>query len=200
MKIINLTENSRIYTSNAYLVLGSWNAIADVNTLVDVGRDDTAIEKIEEISTGVGKRRVERVVLTHSHYDHVGILPLVQDAFNPEVYASSKFMKGVDRILKDGDTLKFGDRLFQAVFTPGHSSDSVCFYCEAEGILFTGDTPIPVRSPGGVYESGFVNAIEMFARADIKAIFPGHGPPVRKECNLLIRTTLENISQSKQDR
>ena len=39
MKIVNLTQGSAVYTSNAYLLTGTWNAIPDVNTLVDTGRD-----------------------------------------------------------------------------------------------------------------------------------------------------------------
>ena len=72
MKIINLTENSTVYTSNVYLVLGSWNSLSDVNTLFDVGRDPNILEILNNTSTGFGKKRVEQVVLTHSHYDHTG--------------------------------------------------------------------------------------------------------------------------------
>ncbi|MEA1943993.1 MAG: MBL fold metallo-hydrolase, partial [Euryarchaeota archaeon] len=69
MKVLNLTSDSKMYTSNVYLITGTWNAIDDLNTLVDVGRDPSVIEKINNASTGVGKKRVEQVVLTHSHYD-----------------------------------------------------------------------------------------------------------------------------------
>ena len=55
MKILNLTEKSNVYTSNVYFVLGTWNALPDVNTLVDVGRDPAVIEAIKNASTGVGK-------------------------------------------------------------------------------------------------------------------------------------------------
>ena len=46
MKIINLTEKSTVYTANVYFILGNWNALPDVNTLIDVGRDPQIIEKI----------------------------------------------------------------------------------------------------------------------------------------------------------
>ncbi|MCD6455862.1 MAG: hypothetical protein J7K81_03615 [Methanophagales archaeon] len=64
MKIINLTAHSRIYTCNVYLVLGDHNALADVNTLIDAGRDPEAISNLKEASTGVGKKRVEQVIIS----------------------------------------------------------------------------------------------------------------------------------------
>ena len=193
MKIINLTKSSSMYTSNVYLILGTWKAIGDVNTLVDVGRDPSIVEKIMEISTGVGKRRVDQVVLTHGHYDHAGVLPLIRKTFSPTVCAFSRSLEGVDRVLKDGDMLRLGDREFRVFHTPGHSSDSICLFCGADGILFTGDTPVAIRSTGGAYEALFVKALEGLAREDIRAVYPGHGEPVLNGCNRLLRTTLRSV-------
>lgn len=196
MKIMNLTEDSHMYTSNVYLVLGTWNAIDDVNTLVDVGRDPIAFERMKEIATGVGKRQVDQVILTHCHYDHVALLPSVCKIFNPTVLAFSRSLKGVNRILKNGDTLKIGDRMFRVFHTPGHSHDSICLYCEKNGVLFTGDTPVAVLSAGRAYEDAFVTAFENICRQDIRAIYPGHGHPILDGCNKLIRVTLHNIRQN----
>lgn len=197
MKIINLTEKSKSYTSNVYLVLGTWNAIDDVNTLVDVGRDPSAIEKINEISTGVGKRKVEQVVLTHSHYDHTGLLPQIREVFKPRVYAFSPSLKGVDRLLKGGETLKLGDRMFEVIYTPGHSNDSICLYCKEDRVLFVGDTPVKIISTDGSYEESFVQALETLCRKDIQTIYFGHGTPLLHGCNEVIRTSLKNVRKSK---
>ena len=75
MKILNLAAKNGVYSCNVYLVLGSWNTLRDVNTLVDVGRDPSFFERLDQASTGVGKKRVEQVILTHSHYDHAANLP-----------------------------------------------------------------------------------------------------------------------------
>ena len=77
----------------------------DVNTLVDVDRDPMIVEKIQKAPVGVGKRKVEQVALTHSHYGHAGLLPQIRKAFNKSVYAFSTSLKGVNHLLKDGDTL-----------------------------------------------------------------------------------------------
>ncbi len=59
MRITNLTDlKSMIYSCNVYLIRGGWNAIEDMNTLIDVGNDPGVIERIRATPTGVGKRPV----------------------------------------------------------------------------------------------------------------------------------------------
>jgi len=192
LKIQNLTEFSKIYTSNVHLVLGTWNTIDDVNTLVDVGRDPLLIEKIKEAPTAIGKERVKQVVLTHSHYDHASLLTVIREVFKPVVYAFSPFLEGVDHTLKDGDTLKMGDRMFEVLHTPGHSNDSICLYCEQDGVLFAGDTHVVNLVENGSCENGFVQALYRLSLRDIRAIYFGHGPPLLDRCNDKIRASLKN--------
>lgn len=196
MKIINLTENSTVYTSNVFLVLGTWNALPDVNTLIDVGRDPTVIEKINNASTGVGKKRIEQVVLTHSHYDHAGLLPMIRSQFMPDVYAFSPYLENVDHVLRDGDGLKFGDRMFEVIHIPGHSQDSICLYGEEDRVLFVGDTPVIINRPGDTYQEEFVNALEKICQKDVRALYFGHGYPLLENCNARLQASLENVMKS----
>ncbi len=193
MKIINLTEKSTVYTANVYFILGSWNALPDVNTLIDVGRDPEIIEKINTTSTGLGKKRVEQVILTHSHYDHAGLLPMIRAHFTPTVYAFSPYLDHVDKTLKDGDTLKAGDRIFEVIHTPGHSQDSICLYCEEEKVLFAGDTPLIIHRPGDSYHPEFILALEKLVQRDIQAIYFGHGRPLLENCHERLSMSLKNI-------
>lgn len=193
MKIQNLTQNSRVYTSNVYLILGNWNALADVNTLIDVGRDPEIINKINIASTGVGKKRVEQVILTHSHYDHAGLLPMIRAHFKPTVYAFSQYLDNVDDTLKDGDDIKAGDQIFEVIHTPGHSQDSICLYCEEERVLFAGDTPLIIHRPGNSYQPEFIRALEKICRRDVQSIYFGHGQPMHEHCNERLRRSLKNI-------
>jgi len=196
MKILNLTNGSKVYTSNVYLITGSHNAIDDVNTLIDVGRDPSIIDKINNASTGVGKKRVEQVILTHNHYDHASLLPKIREVFKPEVYAFSRFMKGANHFVKDGDILQLGDRMFEIIYAPGHSDDSICLYCEEDQALFAGDAPIIVESPGGTYGNGFISAMEKLCRRSIKTIYFGHGDSLSWNCNKRIRASMRNVRKS----
>jgi len=196
VRITNLTEpKSMIYSSNVYLIRGGWNAIEDVNTLIDVGNNPAVIEKIKATSTGVGKKPVKQVILTHGHFDHAALLPAIREAFQPVVYAHSAFVKA-DHVLEDGQTLRCGDRMFEVLYTPGHSNDSICLYCEEDGVLFVGDTPVVITSTDGSYEEDFVHALERLCRKDVKTIYFGHGDPLFDDCNACLRSSLRNVRES----
>ena len=196
LNIINLTRDSNIYTSNAYLILGEWKAIDDVNALIDVGRDPSIIDKIKGLDTGVGKQKVEKVVLTHGHYDHISLLPAIKDEFDPEVYAFHSF-DGVSHALRDGQTLKLADRLFEVIHTPGHTSDSICLYCEQKAALFSGDASLIITTTDVSYQDGFISALERIARRNITAIYQGHGEPITDRVKKSIYMSLDNVRKGK---
>jgi glyoxylase-like metal-dependent hydrolase (beta-lactamase superfamily II) len=183
MRIITLENSGKVYTSQVYLVLGSFSGLEDVNTLVDVGQDPAILASIERAPTGVGKWPVQQVVMTHDHSDHSALLPRVREAFHPKVFAFSPHMDGVDCLLGDGDTVKMGDENFEVVHMPGHSSDSVCLYNKTEGVLFVGDSPVLTASATGTYEAGFLAALQKLCARDVRRIYFGHGDPVTERCN-----------------
>jgi glyoxylase-like metal-dependent hydrolase (beta-lactamase superfamily II) len=187
MRILTLENSGRVYTCEVYLVLGGASRIDDVNTLVDVGQDPAILASIRRAPTGVGKWPVEQVVLTHCHSDHSALLPQVREAFHPKVFAFSPNVEGADRLLHDGDTIRMGDRDFEVIHTPGHSSDSICLYNRAEGVLFAGDTPLLIMSPNGTYEADFLAALEKLCALDVRRIYFGHGPPLTEQCKERLR-------------
>ena len=187
MRVVTLESSGRVYTSQVYLVLGDANRLEDVNTLVDVGLDPAVLASIEKAPTGVGKWPVEQVVLTHSHSDHCALLPQVRAVFRPRVWAFSPNIDGVDGLLRDGDTIRMGDAVFEVIHAPGHSSDSICLYNESEGVLFAGDSPLLITSPGSSYEYGFRAALEKLCARDVSRIYFGHGPPLTERCNQRLR-------------
>lgn len=192
MKIINLSEDRKIYTSNVYLVTGDWNKLSDINTLIDVGRDPAILEKIDRASTGVGKKRIQKVVLTHSHYDHATLLPVIKKRYNPKTYAASTVLENIDVILEGGERLKIGDQEFEVIYTPGHSIDSICLYCKKEKVLFAGDTPLVIRTKDTTYEKNFIKALEEISKKEIETIYFGHGEPLIGECQKVLLNSLEN--------
>jgi len=187
MRIVILENSGQVYTSQAYLVLGGASRIEDVNTLVDVGQDPAILASIERAPTGVGKWPVEQVVLTHNHSDHCALLPRIREAFHPKVLAFSRSIDGVDCPLRDGDTIKMGDGYFEIIHTPGHSSDSICLYNQAEGVLFAGDSPVLISSPTETHEAGFLAALEKLCARDVRRIYFGHGAPLTERCNERLR-------------
>jgi glyoxylase-like metal-dependent hydrolase (beta-lactamase superfamily II) len=186
MRIVILENSGLVYTSQTYLVLGSSSRLEDINTMVDVGQDPAILASIERAPTGVGKWPVEQVVLTHGHSDHCALLPQVREAFHPKVFAFSPNIAGVDIALRDGDRLRMGDEDFEVIHTPGHSSDSICLYNRAEGVLFAGDSPLLITVPG-TYEDSFLSALEKLCARDVRRIYFGHGAPLTERCNERLR-------------
>jgi len=108
--------------------MGSYKRSCDINALIDTGRDPIIIDNLLKAPKTIGKRLVERVVITHSHYDHKELLPRIKEMFNPTVDAYSP-EPGIDKTLKNGDTIKLGDRTFGVLHIGGHTKDSIGLYC-----------------------------------------------------------------------
>jgi len=198
MKIINLTRDTNIYTSNVYLITGTWNTLLDVNTLIDVGRDPSIIEKIHNCSTGVGKQKVEQVILTHSHYDHTEMLPEIIKEFNAKPFAYSPYLEGVS-VLINGEKVKAGDGTLEIIHVPYHSSDSICLYSEEERVLFAGDSPLIIKTSQGCYGKAFTAVLERLVKKKIDTIYFGHGSSYTGDCNKMLARSLRYAKKSQKN-
>jgi hydroxyacylglutathione hydrolase len=195
MRITLLHGNPQNYSCNAYLVRGDSNELEDVNSLVDVGIDGSICGELEDLCTGIGKKKVAQVVLTHGHYDHAAGLDVVVARYHPQVFAFAPG-KHVDVLLVDGQFLRLGDREFQVMYTPGHSEDSISLYCVQDRTLFAGDTPLDVKTAGGSYPGELLASLERIASLDVATIYAGHATPVTSGIPKLLRRTIRNIRQS----
>lgn len=102
---------------------------------------------------------MDKVILTHSHYDHTAGLKEVVDATGAKVLVHPadrlNVLKpgsdglplffhvepaAVDETFDEGDEVAVGDLRLKVLHTPGHSPGSVCFFLEDEKVLFSGDT------------------------------------------------------------
>ena len=102
----------------------------------------------------------------------------------------------MDELLDDGQRMKIGDREFEVIHVPGHSSDSICLYCKEDEILFSGDAPLRIMTAGGSYSADFIDALENLMRHPIRTIYPGHDEPIQGKATDIIRTTLRNVKNS----
>ena len=197
MKVMKLNTNPKINSGNSYLLLGAWNTIADINALIDTGSDSYIVEEIEKLYTGVGKIPVEKIVLTHNHFDHMGGAISVKNKYSAKVYAKIYSGDVVDYIVNDGDVIKLAEYEFYVIHSPGHSTDSICLYCEEEQVLFSGDTTLQIRNSYETYTKEYLETLRKLKKLKIKVIYPGHGDPITKNPEDLLSTTYKNVSESK---
>lgn len=141
--------------------------------------------------------KIEKILVTHGHFDHVGALSELKEKTEAEVYMhendismlgsmekSLGFMTGetpekceVDVILHGGETLAIGEETITVLHTPGHSSGSVSYI--GDGFVCSGD--LVFRGSIGRYDYGNYNdeiaSIEkLFSLLEPDSvILPGHG-------------------------
>ncbi|MFC7250367.1 MBL fold metallo-hydrolase [Halomicroarcula sp. GCM10025324] len=173
--IRNLARGVQSFTSNAFLVTGERTA------LVDVGNEFDVVEAVREHTADL-----DAVVLTHTHYDHVGNLADVVAAFDVEVWGQDPAQDGVDHGIEDGDHVTLGDHDYLAVHTPGHKEDHLCFYSAAADVLFAGDLVFANGSFGrtDLEEGDRDTLVDSIARLldvideELAEMHTGHGPSV----------------------
>lgn len=191
MRITIVPKCKNVYSSNAYLLRGDYNALDDVNCLIDTGGCGKIVDEIKKINTGAGKKKIDIIILTHNHFDHTGGVAAIKNLFNSKVLAFSKGQY-IDELLKDRQKIKLADKQFEIIHTPGHSNDSICIYCESEKILFSGDTPIVITSKSNSYSIKFIESLKRLSYYKINTIYPGHGKPIING-NHHIKQSLKNI-------
>jgi glyoxylase-like metal-dependent hydrolase (beta-lactamase superfamily II) len=205
MKILNLCAGSEMYTSNAYRCTredgkgpgGCSNTKEGCGILIDTGCDPAIIPLLRQIESEEQRQPICQVVLTHSHYDHSKMLNGIKDIWPVKTFAFSAYVAGVDQIVKGEEKVLGGGYIFDLIHVPGHSTDSLCIYCEEERILFSGDTPLVIWGTEGTYELPFVRAFEILASLDVQCIYPGHGDPIMTDCNRILDQSLRNLRKSR---
>jgi len=175
--------------------------------VIDPGPDNSA--HLEALIAALNGRPVSHIIITHSHIDHSPLsrrlskktgAPIL--AFGTAHEARSPIMErlsmtgdlggreGTDEDFRYDQKITHGQIIdgdgwqLEAIHTPGHLSNHMCFAWSETGAVFTGDhvmgwATTMVSPPDGDLMEYMASMHKLAQRVDDRIYYPGHGAPVR---------------------
>ena len=181
--------------ANAYLVKGSKRTI-----MVDVGLSSNYAHLLTCLEhVGVTPDKVDMVVLSHEHLDHIGAAfhftgrtyvaahrlaankIMLRDDFSMlrKMFNEPNVPIDIDIWLEEGNVIDLGNFRLDVLYTPGHTSACMTLFDAEKGLLFAADTLMPGGVMGGVFGSGsisdYIQSLEKLKGLNSKILLSGHG-------------------------
>ena len=180
------------FKGTATFILGEGNV-----AVIDPG--PAIAEHVEALMDGLAGERITHILVTHTHRDHSPSAAPVRERTGATVYAFGPHPRIVredgvkveeggdtdfapDVTLADGDRVEGGGWTVEALHTPGHISNHLCFRLLGTGALFTGDHVMgwstTVITPPDGDMAAYVANLERLLEADDQVYWPTHGAPI----------------------
>ena len=181
--------------TGVYLVGDERNVV-----VIDPGPNEPG--HVAALLEAIGDRTVTHILVTHTHRDHSPAAAPLKKATGAKTYAYGPHARYPDDVeeggdrdfvpdvrIKDGDLIAGQGCAFRCVFTPGHTSNHMCFALEEEKALFTGDhvmgwSTTVVAPPDGDMGDYMRSLEKLIARRD-DILYPTHGSPIARPRSFL---------------
>jgi glyoxylase-like metal-dependent hydrolase (beta-lactamase superfamily II) len=179
----------RVVANNPGLMTGpgtnSYLVGIDEVAVIDPGPD--LAKHVDAIVGASMRERVRWVLLTHTHPDHWPAAAKIRKKTGARIAAFQPFPKpdevtlDIDIVLGDGDTIDGTEFRLEALHTPGHAPNHLCFWLDEERALFTGDhvlngTTTVVNPQRGGDMIQYLASLERLRKLKrVARICPGHG-------------------------
>ena len=191
------------FTGTQTYLVGSGSDVAVIDPgpadLTTSGSSDTnGSGHVDAILAAIGSQRVIAIMCTHTHRDHspaarplqaatgapiIGCAPLVLTDSGPRADSEFDPLYEPVRVLADGERLAGDGWTIEAVATPGHTSNHLCYSLVESGALFTGDhvmgwSTSVVSPPDGDMAAYMLSLQKLYERQQDTVYYPAHGPAV----------------------
>jgi glyoxylase-like metal-dependent hydrolase (beta-lactamase superfamily II) len=164
--------------------------------VIDPGPD--LDEHVAALLAGLAGERVTHILVTHTHRDHSPAAKALKAATGAATYGFGPHAGGrrgeagieeggdwdfvPDVALRDGDEIVGANWHCEAVHTPGHTSNHLCFSWTETGILFSGDhvmgwSTSVISPPDGDMSAYLASLDKLLGRRD-RVYWPTHGPAI----------------------
>ncbi|HXC88913.1 MAG TPA: MBL fold metallo-hydrolase [Stellaceae bacterium] len=155
-------------------------------------------EHVEALLASLSGEQITHILVTHTHSDHSPAAAAVKAATGAPTYGFGPHAGGrrgeasveeggdwdftPDIVIKDGDEIAGKGWRFEAVHTPGHTSNHLCFALPDQGILFSGDhvmgwSTSVIAPPDGNMATYMASLDKLLTRGDA-VYWPTHGPAI----------------------
>lgn len=182
-----------------YTFKGTGTYIVGHGTVAIIDPGPTIPSHLEAIKSSLAGETVSHILITHNHKDHSPAARPLGDYFGCEIYgydvgdqqhSDAITEEGIDKdfkpdvLINDGDIIKGDNWTIEAVHTPGHLSNHLCFALQEESALFTGDhimgwSTTIVSPPDGNMTDYLASLEKLIARED-EIYYPTHGTYIEK--------------------
>lgn len=175
---------------------------AQAVAVIDPGPDDA--DHLAALIAAIAGRPVVAILCTHTHRDHspaarplsdltgapvIGCAPLTLDDDGPRADAAFDAAYRPDRVLGDGERIDGPGWTLEAVATPGHTSNHLCFALLEEKALFSGDHVMgwstSVISPPDGDMTAYMRSMQLLLGRDDSVYYPAHGEPIENPQRLV---------------
>jgi len=177
-------------------------------TLIDAGpKSSNHCQAILDAAKGRG--RIDYIALTHTHSDHSPGVEALRHACGAKVVLypepSGKPFSDTpvhaDQGLRHEDYIVGSEVKIQAIHTPGHASNHLCFYWPEQKILFTGDhlmngSSVVIAPPDGNM-TDYLASLALVKSYEIDYLAPGHGALMDQPYALVDQTIAHRLGREK---
>ncbi len=179
------------FTGTGTYIIGKSEGVA----VIDPGPDQP--EHLQAILDATHGERVSHILITHHHLDHSPLARPLAAATGAVVYGCAvaelpaedgvRTEAGYDRFTPDvsvcgGSTISGHGWTFEAIPTPGHTSNHICYALAEENACFTGDHIMgwstTVVSPPDGDMADYLGSLDVIQGRNFKTLWPTHGPPI----------------------
>jgi glyoxylase-like metal-dependent hydrolase (beta-lactamase superfamily II) len=164
--------------------------------VIDPGPDQG--EHVAALLAGLAGEHVTHILVTHTHRDHSPAAKPLKAATNAKTYGFGPHAGGhrgeagieeggdwdfvPDIVVQDGDEIIGANWRCEAVHTPGHTSNHLCFALPEKGVLFSGDhvmgwSTSVIAPPDGDMSAYMGSLDKLLGRRD-RVYWPTHGPAI----------------------
>ncbi len=180
-----------------YLGTGTYIVGKGEVAVIDPGPD--LPEHLDALMAALEGESVTHILVTHHHSDHSPLARPLQEKTGAKIYGCAVAAQAVDSVVitEAGHDLTFtpdidicgGGAVFkgpgwtlEAIATPGHTSNHICFALAEENALFSGDHIMgwstTVVSPPDGDMTAYMESLDLVRARGFTTLWPTHGPPV----------------------